>query len=148
MIHLKLKRVYETAEETDGTRSLVERLWPRGISKENARLDGWLKQAAPSPELRKWYGHDASKWAEFRRRYFAEQTPKRLKAWPCVMTKTESDRRMLSQASIPLHHYIADTVSFAYCLFLSVLPRIAGIVFLNSDMISGKFFSHHSHGEK
>ncbi len=74
MIHLKLKRVYETAEGPDGTRFLVERLWPRGISKERARLDGWLKQAAPSPELCKWYGHDEAKWDEFRRRYFAELT--------------------------------------------------------------------------
>jgi uncharacterized protein YeaO (DUF488 family) len=74
MADLKLKRIYETAEGTDGTRFLVERLWPRGISKERARLDGWLKQAAPSPGLCKWYGHDAAKWAGFRRRYFAELT--------------------------------------------------------------------------
>ena len=72
MIHLKLKRVYEPAKATDGTRFLVERLWPRGISRERARLDGWLKEAAPSDGLRKWYGHDAAKWTDFRRRYFAE----------------------------------------------------------------------------
>ncbi len=72
MIRLKLKRVYEPAEDADGTRFLVERLWPRGVSKQAARLEGWLKEAAPSPELRKWYGHDPAKWREFRRRYLAE----------------------------------------------------------------------------
>ncbi len=72
MIRLKLKRVYEPVEEADGTRFLVERLWPRGVSKEAARLEGWLKEVAPSPELRKWYGHDPAKWREFRRRYLAE----------------------------------------------------------------------------
>ena len=74
MIHLNLKRVYEPADGTDGARFLVERLWPRGISREKARLDGWLKEAAPSDGLRKWYGHDAAKWTDFRRRYFTELT--------------------------------------------------------------------------
>jgi uncharacterized protein YeaO (DUF488 family) len=69
---LKLKRVYEPPEAADGARFLVERLWPRGVSKEAARLEGWLKEAAPSAELRKWYGHDPAKWREFRRRYLAE----------------------------------------------------------------------------
>ncbi len=72
MIRLKLKRIYEPVEETDGVRFLVERLWPRGVSKEAARLEGWLKEAAPSQELRKWYGHDPAKWREFRRRYLVE----------------------------------------------------------------------------
>jgi uncharacterized protein YeaO (DUF488 family) len=71
-VRLKLKRVYEPAEEADGTRLLVERLWPRGLSKQAARLDAWLKEAAPSDELRRWYGHDPDRWPEFRRRYFAE----------------------------------------------------------------------------
>jgi uncharacterized protein YeaO (DUF488 family) len=67
-----LKRVYEPAEPADGTRVLVERLWPRGLSKERAHVDLWLKDIAPSPELRTWYGHDPAKYAEFRRRYEAE----------------------------------------------------------------------------
>ncbi len=80
MMRLNLKRVYEPAAGADGTRFLVERLWPRGVSKEAAKLDGWLKEAAPSDELRKWYGHDPKKWDEFRRRYFAElsRTPQNL----------------------------------------------------------------------
>lgn len=69
---IALKRVYEPATEEDGLRILVERLWPRGIKKENARIDLWLKDIAPSPELRKWYAHEPEKWPEFQRRYRAE----------------------------------------------------------------------------
>jgi uncharacterized protein YeaO (DUF488 family) len=67
-----LKRAYEKASKSDGLRILVERLWPRGVSKEKAAIDLWLKDLAPSPELRKWYGHQPEKWPEFRRRYWAE----------------------------------------------------------------------------
>lgn len=69
---IRLKRVYEPVEPTDGCRVLVERLWPRGMSKAKAQVDVWLKQIAPSTELRKWFGHDPDKWAEFQRRYEAE----------------------------------------------------------------------------
>ena len=69
---IKLKRVYEKPKESDGIRILVERLWPRGLSKEKARVDIWLKDAAPSTELRKWFGHDPSKWVEFKKRYYKE----------------------------------------------------------------------------
>lgn len=67
-----LKRAYDAAAPEDGTRVLVERLWPRGVSKEQARVDLWLREVAPSTELRRWYGHDPEKWEEFRRRYLAE----------------------------------------------------------------------------
>jgi len=67
-----LKRVYEPPAAGDGYRVLVERLWPRGLSKERARLDLWLKDAGASDELRKWFGHDPGKWEEFRSRYFVE----------------------------------------------------------------------------
>ncbi len=69
---LALKRVYDPPAASDGTRYLVERLWPRGIKKTDLPLDGWLKDLAPSTELRQWFGHDPAKWEEFRRRYFAE----------------------------------------------------------------------------
>ena len=69
---LSIKRVYETPETADGARYLVERLWPRGIKKENLPMQTWLKDAAPSPELRKWFAHDPAKWPEFQRRYRAE----------------------------------------------------------------------------
>ena len=64
-----VKRVYESAEDGDGKRILVDRLWPRGLSKTEARVDVWLKEVAPSPALRRWFGHDPEKWSEFRRRY-------------------------------------------------------------------------------
>jgi uncharacterized protein YeaO (DUF488 family) len=72
MIHVRVKRVYEPSAEEDGQRYLVDRLWPRGVSKEKAALAGWLKDVAPSAELCAWYGHDPAKWEEFRSRYFGE----------------------------------------------------------------------------
>lgn len=69
---LKLKRVYEDPSKEDGTRILVDRLWPRGLTKEKARVDLWLKEVAPSNELRKWFAHDPAKWPEFKTRYKAE----------------------------------------------------------------------------
>ncbi len=71
-VDLRLKRAYEPPAASDGSRILVERLWPRGVSKDKARLDLWLRDIAPSPELRKWYSHETSKWEEFRQRYRAE----------------------------------------------------------------------------
>lgn len=68
----KLKRAYDDAEPSDGARFLVDRLWPRGITKASLHIEAWLKDIAPSNELRHWYHHDLGKWAEFRRRYFAE----------------------------------------------------------------------------
>jgi uncharacterized protein YeaO (DUF488 family) len=67
-----IKRVYEEPEPGDGTRILVDRLWPRGLSKERAKVDFWLKEIAPSNDLRKWFGHDPEKFSEFRHRYEAE----------------------------------------------------------------------------
>ncbi len=71
-LKVALKRVYEQAEAQDGTRVLVERLWPRGVSKERAHIDLWLKEVAPSNELRRWFSHDPDKFADFRARYEAE----------------------------------------------------------------------------
>ncbi len=68
----KLKRIYEPWEASDGSRVLVERLWPRGLTKKAAKVDLWLQEIAPSPELRRWFGHDFERWPEFRRRYVAE----------------------------------------------------------------------------
>ncbi len=70
--HLRQKRVYEPAASEDGIRILVDRLWPRGLSKEKAAVDHWMKDIAPSAELRKWFGHDPDRWPEFRRRYMEE----------------------------------------------------------------------------
>ena len=67
-----LKRAYDKPAPEDGKRVLVERLWPRGLKKEEAKIDEWLKDVAPSAELRKWYSHDPAKWAEFKKRYWKE----------------------------------------------------------------------------
>jgi uncharacterized protein YeaO (DUF488 family) len=69
---LRTKRIHEAPAKGDGTRVLVDRLWPRGVSKEKARLDAWVRGVAPSNELRKWFAHDPAKWQEFRKRYFKE----------------------------------------------------------------------------
>ena len=78
--HVKLKRAYEPAAANDGTRILIDRLWPRGVKKTDAAIDQWVKDIAPSTALRKWFGHDPARWAEFRRRYAAEvhQHPEQL----------------------------------------------------------------------
>lgn len=69
---LQIKRAYEAPEKADGVRILVDRLWPRGLSRDKAAVDLWLKDIAPSTELRRWYAHQPERWPEFRRRYFAE----------------------------------------------------------------------------
>lgn len=69
---LKVKRVYDEPEAGDGLRVLVDRLWPRGLTKVKAKLDLWVKDIAPGPELREWFGHEPGKWSEFKRRYFKE----------------------------------------------------------------------------
>src|SRR6478672_1546692 len=75
MIHLK--RAYEKAADKDGLRILVERLWPRGLTKAKAAVDLWIKNVAPSPELRKWFGHDPARWKQFRQRYWKELNDKK-----------------------------------------------------------------------
>lgn len=74
---IKLKRAYQPAEDGDGFRILVDRLWPRGISKEKAKLDLWLKDVAPSSELRKWFAHDPERWKEFKEKYIEELKDKK-----------------------------------------------------------------------
>lgn len=69
---VKLKRVYDSPSPGDGRRILADRLWPRGLSRERARIDEWVKEIAPSDRLRKWFHHDAARWAEFRKRYREE----------------------------------------------------------------------------
>lgn len=88
-----LKRVYEPPTDRDGFRVLVERLWPRGLSKEKADLDLWLKEIAPSAELRKWYSHDVSKWPEFQRRYTKEL---RANPDPVAFLKNRGQRNRVS----------------------------------------------------
>lgn len=71
-MNIKRKRIYDESSEDDGARFLVDRLWPRGVSKERADLDGWFKNVTPSPDLRKWFDHDPAKWDEFKTAYRQE----------------------------------------------------------------------------
>jgi uncharacterized protein YeaO (DUF488 family) len=98
-----LKRAYDPALRSDGTRLLVERLWPRGISKARLRLDAWLKEVGPSTELRKWFGHDPDKWGEFRRRYFRE-LDSRPTAWRPIVSAGRRGRVTLIYSSHDTQH--------------------------------------------
>lgn len=80
-----IKRAYDDADVVDGRRFLVDRLWPRGIKKDALSLDGWLKDVAPSDELRRWFGHDPEKWPEFQRRYWSELDA-RPESWQLLLT--------------------------------------------------------------
>ena len=71
-MRLMTKRIYDPPAKSDGRRILIDRLWPRGLTKAAARIDHWVREIAPSNELRRWYAHDHAKWPEFRKRYFAE----------------------------------------------------------------------------
>lgn len=97
MTEVVVKRIYQAAAASDGCRVLVDRLWPRGLKKDAACLDRWLRDLAPSDALRKWFGHEPAKWDEFRRRYFAE-----------LDTKTEA----LAQLRALLEHH--DKVTLLY----------------------------------
>jgi uncharacterized protein YeaO (DUF488 family) len=71
-MNISIKRVYDAPSKEDGVRLFVDRLWPRGIKKENLRMDSWVKEIAPSPELRRWFGHDPSRFKEFEKKYVQE----------------------------------------------------------------------------
>jgi uncharacterized protein YeaO (DUF488 family) len=100
---IKLKRAYEPVSRGDGVRFLVERLWPRGISKEKLQIDGWLKDAGPSTELRKWFGHDPDKWNEFRRRYRRELDA-RAEAWQPIVAAARRGTVTLIYSSHDTRH--------------------------------------------
>jgi len=117
---LYVKRIYEVPKTKDGTRYLVERLWPRGMKKENLKMDAWLKEVAPSSELRRWFGHDLAKWDEFQRRYRAEldENPG---AWKQLL---EAAR----QGNVTLLYSARDTEhNNAIVLKASLEERIAGM---------------------
>jgi uncharacterized protein YeaO (DUF488 family) len=97
---VQVRRIYEDPRPDDGQRVLVDRIWPRGVSKERAHLDEWCKQIAPSTELRKWYGHDPEKYDEFDRRYRAElEAPERVEAYAHLRELAAKGRLTLLTAS-------------------------------------------------
>jgi uncharacterized protein YeaO (DUF488 family) len=95
---IQTKRVYEPAAKSDGQRFLVERLWPRGIKKEALRMTGWLKEVAPSNELRQWFNHDPAKWKEFQKRYRAELDRKSESWQPLLAAATTAGVTLLFSA--------------------------------------------------
>ena len=95
---ITLKRAYDPVSRIDGTRFLVERLWPRGISKAMLRVDAWLKEVGPSTDLRKWFSHDPEKWDEFRRRYFRELASQP-EAWQPIVSAARRGRVTLVYTS-------------------------------------------------
>jgi uncharacterized protein YeaO (DUF488 family) len=115
---LKIKRVYESAEASDGMRFLVERLWPRGIRKENLQMKAWLKEVAPSPSLRSWYAHDPGKWEQFQQRYRAE-LKSNPEAWQPIL---EESRR----GDVTLLYSARDTEHNSALLLKSFLEEQLG----------------------
>ena len=100
---IKLKRAYDAMSRSDGTRFLVERLWPRGVSKAALQLDAWLKEVGPSIALRKWFSHDPEKWREFRRRYFHE-LDSRPEAWEPIVSAARRGTVTLVYSSHDTEH--------------------------------------------
>jgi len=100
---ITLKRAYDPVSRADGTRFLVERLWPRGLSKAKLHLDAWLKDVGPSTELRKWFGHDPDKWNEFRKRYRRE-LDSRPDAWQPIVSAARRGPVMLVYSSHDTEH--------------------------------------------
>lgn len=100
---LTLKRVYDPVSRADGTRFLVERLWPRGVSKQALQVAAWPKDVAPGTELRKWFSHDPQKWAEFRRRYFRE-LDSRPEAWQPILAAARRGAVTLLYSSRDAEH--------------------------------------------
>ena len=103
MIEIKLKRVYDPVSRADGKRILVERLWPRGLSKAKLHLSDWLKEAGPSTALRQWFGHDPRKWSRFRARYFRE-LDSRPESWRPIVAAATRGRVTLLYSSHDEEH--------------------------------------------
>jgi uncharacterized protein YeaO (DUF488 family) len=100
---IQLRRVYDEPRAHEGTRFLVERLWPRGIGKAELEIDGWQKEAGPSTELRKWFNHDPQKWDEFQRKYFAELDT-RPEAWEAILQAADRGTVTLLYSSHDTEH--------------------------------------------
>ena len=103
---IQVKRIYEPPAKSDRTRLLVERLWPRGLKKADAKLDGWLRDAAPSTTLRKWFNHDPTKWREFQQRY-RDELDQHNDAWKPILDAARKGRvTLLFSSSDPEHNNV------------------------------------------
>jgi uncharacterized protein YeaO (DUF488 family) len=96
---IRLKRIYDQPSEKDGIRILVDRLWPRGLSKQTAKFDMWLKEVAPSDDLRKWYSHDPDKWEGFKERYFKQLDEKKESVYQIIERAENNDVTLLYSAN-------------------------------------------------
>lgn len=101
---IKIKRIYEPAEAADGRRFLVDRVWPRGIRKDAAGVEAWLKEVGPSNELRKWFGHDPQRWTEFRRRYRRELASHQDELAPLLEAARQGDVTLVYSARDEQHN--------------------------------------------
>lgn len=101
---IQLKRVYEASSDADGARFFVERLWPRGIKKSSLEIRAWLKEVAPSIDLRKWFNHDPARWMEFRRRYFAELKENRNSWLPILDAASRGTVTLIYSSHDPEHN--------------------------------------------
>ena len=117
---ITLKRAYDSVSRTDGRRFLVERLWPRGVSRAKLRVDAWLKEVGPTTELRRWFSHDPRKWSEFRRRYFRE-LDSRPEAWQPIVSAARHGRVTLVYSSHDTEHNNAVALQ----QYLQAKPRPA-----------------------
>lgn len=100
---IQLKRVYDPPDKHDGVRFLVDRLWPRGIRKEDLAMDEWLKEVAPSTDLRKWFSHNPDRWDEFERKYFSELEAKP-ETWEVILTASRNKKVTLLYAARDTDH--------------------------------------------
>jgi uncharacterized protein YeaO (DUF488 family) len=121
-MNVRLKRAYEPAAQADGYRVLIDRLWPRGVSRERAKLDAWEKELSPSPELRQWFGHEPRRFEEFRRRYIEELRSKRPRLTALRQRAREGTLTLVYSAQDTEHD---DAVVLAEVLRRG-LPKAAG----------------------
>ncbi len=120
-----LKRVYEKPDPHDGTRFLVERLWPRGLRKAEVKMDVWQKEVGPSDQLRKWFSHDPAKWTEFQRKYFAELDERR-EAWAQILEAAKQGTVTLLYSSHDTEHN--NAVALKHYLEAKMAHRSAAAV--------------------
>ncbi len=108
---IKIKRAYEAKAPGDGRRILIDRLWPRGLSKSEAQINEWLKDLGPSTDLRKWFGHDPEKWEEFKKRYLKElSSPEKIKLLEDIARKAKQDSITLIYSARDTEHSDANVL--------------------------------------
>lgn len=116
-MNIRVKRVYEAPEPADGARFLVDRLWPRGLTRKAIALDGWIRDAAPSDQLRRWFAHDPARWEQFRRRYLQELQQRVHTFQPLLEAARHGPVTLLYSARDPVHNQAVVLRDFLMSLF-------------------------------